>query len=77
MPLLLGGVMSDQPITYLAKKERELKAFLNERGYPFHDPLYTLVFLPNDFLPEVRINYQGIVNIKTNEVLYPGVDLHG
>ena len=77
MPLPLGGVMSEQPITYLAKKERELKAFLNERGYPFHDPLYTLVFLPNDFLPEVRINYQGIVNIKTNEVLYPGVDLHG
>ena len=75
MPLPLGGVMSEKPMGYLAEKERELKGFLNERGYPFHDPLYTLVFLPNDFLPEVRINYQGIVNIKTNEVLYPRVDL--
>ncbi len=71
LALPLGGIMSDKPMNELAVKERELKAFLTHRGYRFHDPFYTLVFLPNDFLPEVRINYQGIVNIKTNEVLYP------
>ena len=68
--------MSDEPMNYIAQKESKLRAFLNERGYPFHDPFYTLVFLPNDFLPEVRINYEGIVNIKTKEVLYPRVDLN-
>ncbi|RLB14801.1 MAG: adenine deaminase [Deltaproteobacteria bacterium] len=71
LPLPIGGIMSDKPMNELAEKERELKAFLAARGYPFHDPFYTLVFLPNDFLPEVRINYRGIVNIKTNEVLWP------
>jgi adenine deaminase len=59
LPLPLGGIMSDRSIVELASKERELKNFLVNRGYPFHDPFYTLVFLPNDFLPEVRINYEG------------------
>ena len=39
--------------------------------YPFHDPLYTFVFLPKDFLPEVRINRKGVVNITKDEVLWP------
>ena len=41
------------------------------RGYPYHDPLYTFIFLPNDFLPEVRINFRGVVDIKRDEVLWP------
>ncbi|HEJ84019.1 MAG TPA: adenine deaminase, partial [Desulfobacteraceae bacterium] len=55
-PLPLGGIMSNAPVDRAAEKERDLKTFLSRRGYPFHDPLYTLVFLPNDFLPDVRIN---------------------
>jgi len=55
--LPLGGLMSDAPMKQLAQKDREFKEFLSSRGYPFHDPLYTLIFLPNDFLPDVRINY--------------------
>ena len=75
LALPLGGMMSDEPMEYLANREREFKTFLNERGYPFHDPLYTLVFLPNDFLPEVRINYRGVVDIKTGEILRRRRDL--
>jgi len=75
LALPLGGMMSDKPMEYLANRERGLKTFLTERGYPFHDPLYTLVFLPNDFLPEVRINYRGVVDIKTGEILRRRRDL--
>ncbi|MBN2123561.1 MAG: adenine deaminase [Deltaproteobacteria bacterium] len=75
LPLPLGGMMSDESMDTLAEKERELKEFLSRRGYPFHDPLYTLVFLPNDFLPEVRINYRGVVDIKRGEVLWERRDL--
>jgi adenine deaminase len=67
--------MSDAPMGNLAQKDKELRAFLSERGYPYHDPLYTLVFLPNDFLPAVRINYQGVVDIKTKKILWPRRDL--
>jgi adenine deaminase len=54
--LPIGGLMSDLPMTGLAQKDRELREFLSKRGYPYDDPLYTFIFLPNDFLPDVRIN---------------------
>lgn len=75
LALPLGGMMSDESMEYLAKREREFKIIMTDRGYPFHDPLYTLVFLPNDFLPEVRINYRGVVDIKTGEILRKRRDL--
>ena len=75
LPLPIGGIMSERSLTEVAEKEKELKILLTAKGYPFHDPLYTFVFLPNDFLPEVRINYMGIVDIKKNEVLWPRRDL--
>ena len=71
LPLPIGGMMSDRPLKELAGKEVALKEFLSSRGYPFHDPLYTFIFLPNDFLPEVRINRKGVVNIKKDEVRWP------
>ena len=75
LPLPIGGIMSERSLMEVAEKEKELKTLLTAKGYPFHDPLYTFVFLPNDFLPEVRINYMGIVDIKKNEVLWPRRDL--
>jgi adenine deaminase len=74
-PLPLGGVMSDLPMNLLAQRDMELRKFLSKRGYPYHDPLYTFIFLPNDFLPDARINYRGVVDIKNNEVLWPRRDL--
>jgi adenine deaminase len=70
-PLPLGGIMSDAPMQKLAEKDRELQEFLSRKGYPFQDPLFTLLFLPNDFLPEVRINYNGVVDIRNNTILWP------
>lgn len=75
LPLPLGGMMSKLPMEDLARHERTFMQFLSERGYRYHDPLYTLVFLPNDFLPDVRINYSGVIDIKKNEVLWPRRDL--
>lgn len=75
LPLPIGGIMSEKSIRTLAEEEKTFKTILESKGYPYHDPLYTLVFLPNDFLPDVRINYLGIVDIKKNEVLWPRTDL--
>ena len=71
LPLPLGGMMSDRPMEELAEKDSALQKFLAERGFPFHDPLYTFIFLPNDFLPEVRLNSRGLMNVKTGESIYP------
>jgi adenine deaminase len=70
-PLPIGGMMSNRPMEEAAEREAALKKFLSSRGYPYHDPLYTFIFLPNDFLPEVRINFKGVMDIKRNEVLWP------
>ena len=70
-PLPIGGMMSERSLEEVAEKEAALKEFLSSRGYPFHDPLYTFIFLPNDFLPEVRINRRGVVDVKKDEVLWP------
>ncbi len=74
-PLPLGGMMSHVPMRELSKRENEFKAFLSKKGYPFHDPFYTLVFLPNDFLPEVRINYAGVFDIINRKTLWDRRDL--
>ncbi len=71
LPLPLGGMMSERPLKELAEKDSAFQEFLAERGFPFHDPLYTFIFLPNDFLPEVRINRRGVVDIKKDQVLRP------
>ena len=75
LALPLGGIMSNAPMRRLAEKDREFKEFVSRRGYPFHDPLYTLMFLPNDFLPDVRINYGGVIDIRNNEILWPRREL--
>ncbi|KPK30819.1 MAG: hypothetical protein AMK69_02270 [Nitrospira bacterium SG8_3] len=71
LPLPLGGIMSEEPMQRIAEKDRELQAFLSKRGYSFEAPLFALLFLPNDFLPEVRINYKGVVDIRNGAVLWP------
>jgi adenine deaminase len=71
LPLPLGGVMSDRPMSELAALDSALQKFLAERGFPFHDPLYTFIFLPNDFLPEVRLNRLGLMRVNTGESIYP------
>lgn len=75
LPLPLGGIMSTESMESLAKKDNELKAFLIRRGYPFNDPVYTFTFLPNDFLPQVRVNYKGVFDIVNNKMLWPRREL--
>jgi adenine deaminase len=75
LALPLGGMMSESPIPLLAEKDTEFQSYMSARGFPFHDPLYTLIFLPNDFLPNVRINYNGVVDIRNEEVLWHRRDL--
>ena len=69
--LPVGGLMSTRPLPELAAKERELKALLAARGYPFHDPIFTLYFMVADFLPVVRLSSRGVWDVKRGRVLAP------
>jgi adenine deaminase len=57
--------------------ERELTRHMAAGGYPFHDPLYSLLFASGDFLPEVRLTPAGLVEVKSGTVLAPARPLVG
>ena len=71
LALPVGGLMSTRPLPELAVRERELKALLAARGYPFHDPIFTLYFMVADFLPAVRLSSRGVWDVKRGRVLRP------
>ena len=66
-----GGIMAAAPLPALAARERELLGLLKARGYPYHDPVFTLLFLTADFLPEVRLTARGVWDVKRRKVLAP------
>ncbi|WP_017754516.1 adenine deaminase C-terminal domain-containing protein [Calidifontibacillus oryziterrae] len=71
LPLL--GVMSNKSINELMGDEQELFDLLRERGYPFIDPVYTLLFLSSTHLPYIRVTPQGIFDVMKKVVLFPSI----
>jgi len=69
--LPLGGVMMRAPLPDAAAQEEALRAALVARGYPHHEPLFTLFFLAADFLPFVRLSPRGVWDVKQARVLLP------
>src|SRR6185436_19874236 len=67
----IGGIMSRAGLPEAAAGERALHAALAARGYPYHDPLFTLFFLAADFLPAVRLSPRGVWDVKRSRVLLP------
>lgn len=75
IPLPIGGIMSPEPFAAVAGMARRLYAFLRERGYPHLDPHHTLHFLTLDTLPDIRIAYRGIWDVRRGKVLSPRQNL--
>lgn len=72
IPLPLTGMMTTSSSFDQATKYQN--SFLNamkERGYPFHDILYSLLFLTCDFLPGLRLIPHGLYEVKTDTILNP------
>ncbi|HET8577533.1 MAG TPA: adenine deaminase C-terminal domain-containing protein [Methylomirabilota bacterium] len=71
LPLPIGGLMSPRPLIEIAEREREVHALLRDRGYAFHDPIFTLLFMAADFLPSVRLTALGVWDVRGSRVLLP------
>jgi adenine deaminase len=69
--LPIGGVMSAGSLQDAAGVEREFRRLVVARGYPFHDPLFTLFFLAADFLPAARLTPRGVWDVKRTRLLLP------
>jgi adenine deaminase len=68
-PLEIAGLIAADGFEAALRVERELTTHMQGAGYPFHDPLYSLLFASGDFLPEVRLTPRGVFEVKTRTVL--------
>ena len=75
IPLPIGGMTSPEHLPEIASRTRRLYAFLRERGSAHADPHYTLLFLPLDSLPDIRITYRGVWDVRRGKVLVPRQEL--
>lgn len=70
IPLPLTGMMTTSPsFDKAVQYHDELLQTLQERGFPFHDILYTLLFLTCDFLPGLRLVPYGLYEVKKDAIL--------
>ncbi len=68
-PLSLAGQMTPGPFVEAQAVARELKEHLRRAGYPFSDPLYSLLFLTADFLPGPRLTWSGVLDARRGKVV--------
>ncbi|WP_199426745.1 adenine deaminase C-terminal domain-containing protein [Thermaerobacillus caldiproteolyticus] len=73
LPLTLNGMMSEEKMEVLIAEEKKLTTLLKQRGYPFVDPIYSLLFLQSTHLPYVRITQRGIYDVMNKIVLFPSI----
>jgi adenine deaminase len=71
LPLPIAGSVSDQPMEILMDQEATFTKALRECGYPFSDPIYSLLFLSALHLPYIRLTPMGVVDVMKREVLVP------
>lgn len=73
LPLTIGGLMHDGDVEGLIEQESRLKELLAERGYPFSDAIYSMLFLETTHLPYIRITPKGIYDVMKKSLLIPAV----
>jgi len=76
IPLPLTGMMvTDSSFDTAVQSHDKLLSLMQERGFPFHDILYTLLFLVCDFLPGLRITANGLYDVKKDEIVVPSTSI--
>jgi adenine deaminase len=68
-PLEVDGLIAAGGFDKSVTIDRELSRQMSAAGYPFHDPLYSLLFASGDFLPEIRLTPSGVLEVKSRAIL--------
>ena len=71
LALPITGMASELPFAKVVEENRKFSRIVTEAGYEFHDILYTLLFLTNDFLPALRLTPLGLLDVKSSSILVP------
>jgi adenine deaminase len=70
LPLELGA-FSLRPWAEVSEANRVFNTLLQDRGYRFADPIFSLLFLTFDSLPWIRLTSRGLWDVRQRRVLVP------
>ena len=65
LPFQMGGIISTDPIEKVTKNFTKINDVLSDSGCKFKKPHLIPLFLPFLALPDIRILYSGIVDVKS------------
>jgi adenine deaminase len=71
MPFQIAGIISPNPIETVSKQFSKINSSIIDSGCKFKKPHLIPVFLPFLALPDIRILYSGIVDVKKREYIDP------
>jgi adenine deaminase len=77
LPLPYVGMAGPLRLDEVADRIERLTELLVARGYPHHDVPYTLLFLPFDSLPDLRLTYRGLWDVRAERSILPREPLSG
>ena len=69
LPFQMGGIISTDPISKVTKNFTKINDVLRDAGCKFKKPHLIPLFLPFLALPDVRILYSGIVDVKARQFI--------
>ena len=69
LPFQLGGIISTDSIDKVTKNFTKINDVLSDSGCKFQKPHLIPLFLPFLALPDIRILYSGIVDVKSREYI--------
>ena len=69
LPFQMGGIISTDPIDKVTKNFTKINDVLSDAGCKFKKPHLIPLFLPFLALPDIRILYSGIVDVKSRQYI--------
>ncbi|MCU5501635.1 amidohydrolase family protein [Bacillus wiedmannii] len=73
LPLL--GIMSNLKMNELIQEEKQMVKLLQECGYAYDDPAFTILFFSATHLPFIRVTPIGLYDVKNSKVMASPVNL--
>lgn len=64
LPLPVGGLMSDRPVTEVRRSYDMLLAAAAAQGSPLHDPFMAMSFMALEVIPTLKLTDQGLVDVE-------------
>lgn len=74
-PLPLAGKFSPAPMDEVIRMAEALTDRLRKKGHDYLDPLYSLLFFTATHLPYARLTADGIVDVKSGQIIVPSLPL--